>query len=79
MRDPSKHVTFGGVEVREISARVRSEEALREEPRREDPIPEFQDPPKETNNTMYILIGLVFIGAAVWLGEDSSHNVMPYY
>ena len=33
----------------------------------------------QSNNTMYILFGLAFVGIAVWLGEEKRVATMPYY
>ena len=44
-------------------------------PRKEETAPKGQD------NSLYILMGLVFVGLAVWLGDDRPNQsaVMPYY
>ena len=52
--------------------------------RKEAIIPDQPHPdqphPDQPDNTIYALIGLVFVGVAIWLGkEDNSRAVMPYY
>ena len=39
-----------------------------------------QEETPKSQNMMYILLGLAFVGAAIWIGEDRpSAAVMPYY
>ena len=39
-----------------------------------------QEETPKSQNMMYILLGLAFVGAAIWIGEDRpSGAVMPYY
>ena len=69
----SKHVRFASQEqVFTIPARPQKEVIdLTREP---------EKAPESQNNMLYVFVGLAFVAAAVWLGDDRpTGGVMPYY
>ena len=49
-----------------------------------DPVVEVQIPTKQVgssseSNSLYLLIGVAFIGIVIWMGDEQPRGVMPYY